>query len=144
MICSRQWAVDCSLFAGLDSPFDTVDHELLLLRLEHQFGLCGIALQWFQSYLSGRSFRVLYGGSVSSIVYTVCSVPQGSVLGPRLFILYSADIAKKHGVTIHFFADDTQLYLHGVRADTSRITVRLEHSIAYQLLDVGQSTEAEY
>ena len=60
----------------LTYAFDTVDHELLLLRLERQFGLCGIVLQQFQSYLSGRSFLVLYGGSVTSIVYTVCSVPQ--------------------------------------------------------------------
>ena len=96
----------------LTAAFDTVDHELLLLRLERQFGVRGIALQWFGSYLSDRSFQVLYGGSVSSSVVMLCSVPQGSVLGPRLFILYSADltdVANEHRVTIHMFADDTQL-----------------------------------
>ena len=99
----------------LTAAFDTVNHELLLLRLKRQFGLRGTVLQWFRSYLPGRSFQVLYGGSMSSIVYILCSVPQGSVLGPRLFILYSTDledIAKEHCVTIHSFADDTQLYLH--------------------------------
>ena len=104
------WALNPPMTAA----FDTVDHELLLLRLERQFGLCDTVLEWFRSYLCGRSFRVLYGGSVSYIVHILCSVPQGSVLGPRMFILYSADlvdIAEKHGVTIHSFADDTQLYL---------------------------------
>jgi len=77
-----------------------------------QFGLRGVVLLWFQSYLSGRSFKVLYGCSTSSTVYIVCSVPQGSVLGPRLFILYIADLAdvtEKHGVTLHAFADDTTI-----------------------------------
>ena len=66
---------------------------LLLLRLERQFGLCGTALMWFRSYLSGRTYRVVYAGGTSSVVYIICSVPQGSVLGPVLFVLYMADLA---------------------------------------------------
>ena len=95
----------------LTAAFDTVDHELLLLRLERQFGLRGTVLAWFRSYLSGRTFRVIFSSSTSSIVYNVCSVPQGSVLGPLLFVVYTADledIAEKHGVSVHAFADDTQ------------------------------------
>ena len=120
----------------LTAAFDTVDHELLLLRLERQFGLRGTVLAWFRSYLSGRSFRVILSSSTSSIVYIVCSVPQGSVLGPLLFIVYTADlvdIAEKHGVSIHAFADDTQLYLHCRCADTMSAAVQLEQCIA----DVG-------
>ena len=99
----------------LSAAFDTVDHDLLMLRLERQFGIHGVALEWFRSYLHGRSYRVIYGGSTSAMVYVVCSVPQGSVLGPRLFIMYTADLSevvKKHDVNIHAFADDTQFYRH--------------------------------
>jgi len=112
------------MFAWLDqstAAFDiTVDRELLLLRLKRQFGLRGTVLAWFRSYLSDRTFRVKFSSSTSSIVYIVCSVPQGSVLGPLLFIVYTADLedtAEKHGVSVHAFADDTQLYLHCRCAD---------------------------
>ena len=132
LLAADEGQVSALCLLNLTAAFDTVDHELLLLRVERQFGLRGTVLQWFRSYLSGRSFRVLYGGSMSSIVYILCSVPQGSVLGPRLFILYSADledIAKEHCVTIHSFADDTQLYLHCSRNDTTTTIARLEQCI---------------
>ena len=79
----------------LTASFDTVDHDLLLLRLERQFGLQAVALQCFRSYFSGRSFRVLYCNRSSSAVHIVCSVLHGSVLGPRVFIFYTADLADK-------------------------------------------------
>jgi len=88
----------------LPSAFDTVDHQLLLLRLERQFGLRGVVLDWFRSYLSGRTFRVVFGGRTSSTVYIVCSVPQGSVLGLQLLTVYTADladIAHQHGVSLY-------------------------------------------
>jgi len=85
-----QGQVSALRLLDLTAAFDTVDHELLLLRLERQFGVRGVALQWFGSYLSGRSFQVLCSGSLSSSFVILCSVPQGSVLGPRLFILYTA------------------------------------------------------
>ena len=73
----------------LTAAFDTVDHQLLLHRLERQFDLRGVVLAWFASYLTDRSFRVLLdGGDMSAEVSVLCSVPQGSVLGPRLFVLY--------------------------------------------------------
>ena len=67
----------------LTAAFDTVDHDLLLLRLERQFGLRDVTLLWFRSYLSGRSYRVWFAGAASRTVHVICSVPQGSVLGPR-------------------------------------------------------------
>ena len=77
----------------LTAVFDTVDHDLMLLKLERQFGLRGIVLKpWFQSYLCDRIFQVVHNGSTSYTVHVTCSVPQGSVLGPRLFIMYTADL----------------------------------------------------
>jgi len=80
-----------------------------MLRLERQFGIHGVALKWFRTYLQDRSFHVIYGGSTSTMVDTVWSVPQGLVLGPRLFILYKVDLAeviKKYNANIPAFADD--------------------------------------
>jgi len=120
----------------LSAAFDTVDHDLLLQRLERQFGLCGTALQWVRSYLSGRTFRVVYGDVMSFIVYVMCSVPQGSVLGPLFFILYMADLADrvaKYGVSLHAYADDTQLYLHFCRNEIASSVDQLQRCV----LDIG-------
>ena len=111
----------------LTAAFDTVNHDLLMLPL----GLHGVVLQWFSSYLSDRTFQVVFGGSTSSVVIIVCSVPQGSVLGLRLFILYTsdlADVAAAHDVNIHSYANDrpTQLYLQCQRRDITTTIQRLE------------------
>ena len=85
--------VNCQLcLLNLTAAFDTVDHELLLSMLERQFGLRDSILQWFKSYLGDRSFRVVYGAGTSAVIFIVCSVPQDSVLGPLLFVLYVADL----------------------------------------------------
>ena len=78
-----------------------VDHEVLLQRLRLTFGIDDIAHRWFQSYLSGRHQHVRRGSARSSIVQLVCGVPQGSVLGPVLFVLYTADLIsliESHGL----------------------------------------------
>jgi len=129
-----QMSVLCLL--DLSAAFDTVDHELLLQRLERQFGLCGTVLQWVRSYLSGRTFRVVYSDVMSFIVYVMCSVLQGSVLGPPFFILYMADLADrvaKYNVSLHAYADDTQLYLHLRRNEIASSVDTLECCV----MDIG-------
>ena len=77
----------------LTAAFDTVDHDLLLQRLDNTFRVRDQAKKWFKSYLTGRSYCVIYGGGTSATVLVTCSVPQGSVLVPLLFILYTAELA---------------------------------------------------
>jgi len=101
------------LLLDLTAAFDTVDHDILLHRLETTFGFTGNVLQWFRSYLTGRSQCVRLGGEQSSIMDMCCGVPQGSVLGPLLFILYTADLGwliDSASLRSHQYADDTQIY----------------------------------
>jgi len=99
----------------LSSAFDTVDHHILLSRLELTFGVKSSALQWFRSYLSDRTQVVRVAGCCSSTSKLCCGVPQGSILGPLLFIIYTSpviDIVRRHGLWTHCYADDTQIYFY--------------------------------
>lgn len=96
----------------LSAAFDTINHNLLLEKLKTTSGLNDLALQWFASYLSNRSQSVLVGSSFSRETELVCGVPQGSVLGPILFSIYTSSLGQliaKCGVGRQFFADDSQL-----------------------------------
>jgi len=97
----------------LSAAFDTVDHEILLKRLRVTFGVDNVALEWFRSYLASRKQRVRCGGKCSFLFDVACGVPQGSVLGPILFIIYTADLAPlvdEYSLSLHQYADDSQIY----------------------------------
>ncbi len=87
----------------LSAAFDTVNHQILLSTLS-SLDITGIPLRWFESYLTGRSFRVAWGGEVSKAHQLVTGVPQGSVLGPLLFSTYTTSlglIIQAHGFSYH-------------------------------------------
>ena len=102
--------------------FDTIDHRILIKRLEKRYGITGHALDWLKSYLQERNQRVVIDETYSDPRVIRCGVPQGSVLGPLLFSLYYApleDVIKSHGIEMMMYADDSQLYIILKRSNRS-------------------------
>ena len=108
-----QGSVAVLLMLDLSAAFDTIDHRILLNRFEHMFGITGPALAWFVSYLTDRYQSVTFGEAVSTGKLLKFGVPQGSVLGPIVYCMYTkpvGDIIRRHGLLHHCYADDTQVY----------------------------------
>ena len=98
----------------LTSAFDTIDHSILLSRLQHKFGFDGLVLSCFKSYLTGISFKVLVNDVLYDTFDQEWGVPQGSCLGLLLFVLYFSKLFEITGCylpNVHVYADDSQLYI---------------------------------
>jgi len=101
------------IFMDLSKAFDTIDHGILLHKLYH-YGFRGVSNDWFSNYLHNRKQYVLYNSAKSPTENVSCGVPQGSILGPLLFILYMNDICHTSKLlnTILFADDTTVFYSH--------------------------------
>ena len=116
MTSSLRWIVVIEvtslILLDLTAAFDNVDHSILLTRLQNWFGLDGLSLNWFTSYLSSRSQAVSINDSISAFSTLSCGVPHGSVLGPLL--LYTTplgSVISKNSLKYYLYSDDTQLYI---------------------------------
>jgi hypothetical protein len=100
----------CGLFLDLSKAFDTVNHSILIRKLEY-YGIRGVVKDWFCSYLTDRALYVSIGDTSSDLMTITCGVPQGSVLGPLLFLLYINDFGNSATVLdFNLFADDSNLF----------------------------------
>ena len=116
------------LLLDLSATFDTTDHNILLSRLNSVFGIQSTALQWFQSYFSDRYQSTSVNNSSSSPSQLMYGVPQGSVLGPILFVLYTtppSGIIANHSVNHLLFVDDTQLQKSAPLSEVTSLTKEL-------------------
>ena len=123
----------------LSVAFDSVELRLLCSRLSIRFGICDMALDWIYFYLYDRNQFVKVNDGISGVQNLDYGVPQGSVLGAVLYSLYTTplgDIARSHGLSYHFYADDSQLYL-SFKTSSFEDMVSCKSKIEARVTDIG-------
>ena len=128
------------LFLDFTKAFDTVNHKILLQKLEF-YGIRGVALNWFNSYLSNRVQYVDFDGVSSSKSVITCGVPQGSILGPLLFLLYINDLSEVSSILFSLlFADDSNTFLSGKNPDELIRSMNIEIDKILKWLNINKLT----
>ena len=119
-----------SIFLDLSKAFDTINHDILLCKLYH-YGIRGVANNWFRNYLSNRKQYTEYQSVVSPLSTVTHGVPQGSILGPLLFLIYINDLPNATSLEVLSFADDTTIYSSGHNHQHLFETLNLELNKLY-------------
>jgi hypothetical protein len=128
LLAIEKCQITALILLDLSAAFDTIDHDILLTRLTSTFGICGPTLEILTSYLQNRTQFVIVNSLSSETAHLTTGVPQGSVLGPLLFSLYTTPLSHlldDSSVSFHLYADDTQLYISFTPKDQATVLSHL-------------------